>query len=160
MNAETLEKFIHSHGIRARIVYVTMPTPTVDAAAKAVGTNVDQIVKSLLFLIEGKPVLVISSGTKRVDQKKIAQHFGVGHKRVKLADPQTVIAMTGYEVGAVPPFGHSQKLDVVLEESVVKQEIIYAGGGSIEALLEIRPEEILRVTGAALVDLHGETEID
>jgi len=160
MNAETLERFIQSQGIQARIVRLNIPTPTVDSAAKAVGTNVDQIVKSLLFLIEGKPILVISAGTNRVDRKKIAQHFGVGHKKVKLADPQTVIAVTGYEVGAVPPFGHSQKLDVILEESIFTQELIYAGGGSIEVLLEIKPEEILRVTGATLLDLHMEPELD
>ncbi|OGO17747.1 MAG: hypothetical protein A2Z14_06705 [Chloroflexi bacterium RBG_16_48_8] len=160
LSIEALEKFIQSQEIRARIVRLNVPTPTVDSAAKAVGTSVDQIVKSLLFLVESQPILVISPGTNRVDRKKIAQHFGVGQKKVKLADPLTILAVTGYEVGAVPPFGHLQRLAVILEESIFKQELIYAGGGSTEALLEIRPEEILRVTGATLLNLHMESETD
>jgi Cys-tRNA(Pro) deacylase len=157
LGVETLEAFIESHGIQARIIRLNVPTPTVEAAADALGTTTDKIVKSLLFLVEGQPVLVITPGTNRVDYRKIARHYGVGRKRVKLADPATVFAMTGYEVGAVPPFGHLRSLDIILERSIFLQEIIFAGGGSEEALLEVRPEEILSVTAATTLDLHLET---
>ena len=157
MNAETLEKFIKVHGIQGEIVRLKVPTPTVESAAHAVGTTVDRIVKSLLFLIEGQPALVITPGTDRVDKKKIAEHFGVSRKRIKLADPQTVLAVTGYEVGAVPPFGHHRNLSIILEERIFQQELVYAGGGSKETLLEVKPEEILRVTNAVVLNLQVET---
>jgi Cys-tRNA(Pro) deacylase len=156
LTSTPLEQFIVSQGIQGRIIKLSVPTPTVETAAEAVGTTVDRIVKSLLFIIEGQPTLVITSGTKRVDHKKIAQFFGVSRKRVKLADPQTVLTVTGYDVGAVPPFGHPQRLTVILEESIFQQELVYAGGGSIKALLEINPQEILRVTGAIVLNLQSD----
>jgi Cys-tRNA(Pro) deacylase len=149
-----LEKFIESQGIQGRIIELNVPTPTVETAAEAVGTTPDRIVKSLLFLIEEQPTLVITPGTDRVDHKKIAQHFGVSRKRVKLADPQKVLEVTGYEVGAVPPFGHLQKISVILEKRIFKQDFVYAGGGSKEALLEVKPEDIARVTDAVILNLQ------
>ncbi len=145
---------MESHGIQGRVVRLDVPTPTVETAADAVGTTTDRIIKSLLFLIEDRPILVITPGTDRVDRKRIAQHFGVGRKRVKLADPPTVKRVTGYEIGAVPPFGHLQRLDVIIEERIFQQEVVYAGGGSKKTLLEVKPEEILRVTGAAVLNLY------
>lgn len=156
MSVEALERFIESQGIEGRIIRLNVPTPTVETAADAVETTTDRIVKSLLFLIDGRPFLVITPGTARINHKRIAQHFGVSRKRVKLADPETVLALTGYEVGAVPPFGHLQNLGVILEESIFHQELVYAGGGSKQALLEVKPEEILRVTGAIVLSLHME----
>jgi Cys-tRNA(Pro) deacylase len=154
VSMEALERFIESQGIQGKIIKLNVPTPTVETAAEAVGTTPDRIVKSLLFLIEEQPTLVITPGTDRVDRKKIAQHFGVSRKRVKLADPQTVLEVTGYEVGAVPPFGHLREISVILEERIFRQDFVYAGGGSKEALLEVKPEDIARVTGAAVLNLQ------
>jgi Cys-tRNA(Pro) deacylase len=160
LNAETLEQFMQNQGIMGRIINVSVPTLTVETAAEAVGTTPEKIVKSLLFLVDGRPTLVVSSGTSRVDRKKLAKYFDIGRERVKLADPETVRALTGYEVGAVPPFGHRQTLDVILEESIFKQSSVYAGGGSTQALLEITPKEILRVTKAEILNLHVEPLTD
>jgi Cys-tRNA(Pro) deacylase len=154
LNADALELFIQSRGIKGRVIRLDVPTQTVEKAAQAVGTTADRIVKSLLFLIESQPVLVITPGTQRVDYKKIAKHFSVNRKRIKFADPEMVLAVTGYEVGAVPPFGHQQSISIILEESTFQQELVYAGGGSKDALLEIKPEEILRVTGAVILNLR------
>jgi Cys-tRNA(Pro) deacylase len=153
-----LEQFLQAHGIQGTLIPLSVPTPTVETAAEAIGTTPDRIVKSLLFLIDERPVLVISSGTDRIERRNLAKHFHVGRTRVKLADAGTVLSITGYEVGAVPPFGHKQQLDVILERRVFQQPVVYAGGGSIESLLEIAPEEILRVTHATVLDLHDDVE--
>jgi Cys-tRNA(Pro) deacylase len=158
VSIEALKRFIEIQGIQGRIIEVDVPTPTVETAAEAVGTTPDRIVKSLLFLIEDQPTLVITPGMDRVDRKKIAQYFGVSRKRVKLADPQTVQAVTGYEVGAVPPFGHHQRISVILEERIFQQDFVYAGGGSTEALLEVKPEEIARVTDAIVLNLQSDPQ--
>jgi Cys-tRNA(Pro) deacylase len=154
LSIEALDRFIHTHAIQARILYLSVPTPTVETAADALHTTPDRIVKSLLFIVEGLPVLVISPGKDRVDPKKLARHFNVGRKKVLLADPETVLSITGYEVGAVPPFGHRQSVAVVLEQSIFDQDLIFAGGGSMQSLVEVAPNEILRVTGATILDLQ------
>jgi prolyl-tRNA editing enzyme YbaK/EbsC (Cys-tRNA(Pro) deacylase) len=122
------------------------------------GTTVDRIVKSLLFLVDRadgslQPVLVIATGTSRVDYKLVAAYLGVSRKRVKLADAASVQTFTGYPVGAVPPFGHLSPLQTLIDRRVLAQPEVYAGGGAADALLRIAPAEILRAARAATVDV-------
>jgi Cys-tRNA(Pro) deacylase len=149
-----IEKYIATKGIEGKVLHLSTLTPTVETAAEAIGTTVDKIVKSLVFLIDGQPTLVISPGTRHVDRKRLAKHFGIGRKRVKLANAETVQDLTGFEVGAVPPFGHKTELSVILDKEILGQPIVYAGGGTTTALLEITPTEILRVTGATVLDFQ------
>jgi prolyl-tRNA editing enzyme YbaK/EbsC (Cys-tRNA(Pro) deacylase) len=131
-----------------------------------VGTTVDHIVKSVLFLASppgaaapgGIPpdvlaVLVVARGTQRVDYSRVANHLGLSRKRVKLAGPEAVQAITGYPVGAVPPFGHPQPLRTLVDRRVLDVAEVYAGGGSPDALLHITPQAILRATQAEVVDV-------
>ena len=150
-----LEEFIAQEAIEATLVYPDRPTPTVEAAAAAVGTRPEQIVKSLLFFVDDHPVLAISCGVDRIDRRSLAAHFGVGRKRVRLAVPEEVEVITGYAVGAVPPFGHIQNLQVFLDQRVLRQTSIFAGGGSEDSLLEITPQELTRVTSAVVLDLQS-----
>ena len=150
-----LEAFIESRSIQAEVISLPVRTLTVPDAARAVGTVPERIIKSLLFLVDGRPVLTIASGTARVDRRPIAAHFGVGRKRVKLADAETVQAITGYPVGAVPPFGHQEPLQTLIDPRVLKMSLIYAGGGAEDALLRTSPDEIVRVTSAVELDLHS-----
>ena len=87
-----------------------VPTPTVQTAAEAVGVTPDQIIKSLLFLAKEDPVLVIANGTARVEWKQLAVYLGIARRKVNMADPETVLALTGYPVGGVPPLGHRQPI--------------------------------------------------
>ena len=101
-----LARFIAEHGIAAELIPMRVETPTVPAAAAALGVEPGQIIKSLLFLVRDEPVLVIASGETLVDRAVLAARFGVGKKQVKLADAETVLRLIGYPVGGVPPFGH------------------------------------------------------
>ena len=148
MDDKDLDSFINKEGIEAEIVYLTEETPTVEAAAAAVGVHPDQIGKSLLFLADGKPLLVIANGTSRVGYKRLAQHLGLNRKRLKMANAEQVLDITGFPVGTVPPFGHKGPLTTVVVESVFDQEVIYAGGGAINALLRLTTNELQRVIGA------------
>jgi len=160
MNAQDLEKYIEEEGIRAELVFLEETTPTVEAAAAAVGVHPRQIGKSLLFMIKGddgyRPLLVISNGLSRVGYKKLADYLGVSRKRVRIASPQQVEAVTGYDVGTVPPFGHKQAVPTLLDESVTALEEIYVGGGAINALLHLQVAELQRVLEAEVVDLSEE----
>ncbi len=153
LTTSDLARWMGDRGIEAELIPLPVKTLTVDDAAKALEISPDQIVKSLLFLIDGKPVVAIACGTSHVDRRTIAAHFGVGRKRVKLADAETVLKITGYLVGAVPPFGQRQRLDTLIDHRVLNHPVVYAGGGAIDTLLKVLPSEIVRVTGATELDL-------
>lgn len=148
-----LAAFIAAHHIAAEIVPMTAETPTVPAAAAALGVTTGQIIKSLLFLVRDQPVLAIASGETLVDRGMLAARYGVGKKQVKLADADTVLRLTGYPAGGVPPFGHPQPLPTLLDRAVAAWDAIYGGGGDDHTLLRIAPGELARVTEAAWVDL-------
>ena len=148
-----LAHFIAAHKIAAELAPMTAETPTVPAAAAALGVETGQIIKSLLFLVRDAPVLVIASGDTLVDRRPLAARFEVGKKRVKLADAATVLSLTGYPAGGVPPFGHPAALPTLLDRAVLAWDVVYGGGGDDHTLLRIAPAELARVTGAEWIVL-------
>jgi len=153
MDTADLSAYLRQHGIAGEVIVLPEHTPTVETAARVVGTTVERIVKSILFLAEATPLLVIASGTHRVDYKRVAEYIGFSRKRVKMADAPTVLEVTGFPVGAVPPFGHKTRLRTLVDVQVLAQPEVYAGGGAIDALLRITPAEIVRATSAETVNV-------
>lgn len=160
LNPEDLEQFMQTRGIPGEILRLDQPTPTVETAAQAVGTDPGEIVKSILFLVNGVPVLAITCGPDYVDRRSLAELYGVGRKKVKLADPERVLRETGYPVGGMPPFGHRSPLPTLLDRRVLEKKIVFAGGGSDRALVRLSPDEILRASGAKVIDLLVPQETD
>ncbi len=154
LTPNNLQEFMTQAGIEGEIVFLSQPTPTVEAAAEAVGTRPEQIAKSVLFTIQEQYILAITCGTRFVERKVIAALFGVGRKRVKLAPPEVVLKVTGYPVGTVPPFGHPQPLQTLLDPQVLTHNQVYAGGGAHNALTRLDPQAILKTTQAQIIDLH------
>lgn len=148
-----LEDFMQEKHIPGEILYLHMPTPTVEAAAAAVGTNPENIIKSILFTINQEPVLAITCGPSYIERRAIAFYFNVGRKKVKLADPDTVIFETGYQIGGMPPFGHLTPLKTLIDQRVLEKDQVYAGGGSDQTLLQVKPQTILSVAQAHVMDL-------
>lgn len=148
-----LARYIAEQGIAAELVPMTAETPTVPAAAAALGISTGQIIKSLLFLIRDEPVLVIVSGETPADRRVLADRFGVGKKQIKLADAETVARVLGYPVGGVPPFGHATTVPTLLDRAVLEWDVIYGGGGDDHTLLRIAPEKLARVTAAEWIEL-------
>jgi prolyl-tRNA editing enzyme YbaK/EbsC (Cys-tRNA(Pro) deacylase) len=145
--------FIAANTIASEIVPVAVETPTVPAAAAALGVTTSQIIKSLLFMIRDEPVLVIASGDTMVDRGILAARFGVGKKQIKLADAETVLRLTGYPAGGVPPFGHPAPLPTLLDRAVLAWDVVYGGGGDDRTLLRVAPGELAHATAAEWVDL-------
>jgi len=141
------------HAIQGEILCLSVPTPTVEIAAQALGVAIDQIVKSILFVINHHPVLAIANGTGLIDKRALATEFGVSRKKVKLATPAEMLAISGYEAGAMPPFGHFQPLPTVIDHQVLSLAEVYAGGGADNAMLRINPNDILRVSEARVISL-------
>jgi prolyl-tRNA editing enzyme YbaK/EbsC (Cys-tRNA(Pro) deacylase) len=158
-NSSDLARFIKEQGISAELVYLPEETPTVEAAAAAVNAHPDQIGKSILFLADDAPYLVIANGLNRVDYKLLADYLGISRRRLKLGKAPEVLEITGYLVGTVPPFGHNQRIQTILEARVMEQQALYVGGGEINALIHLKTAELQRVVQAPIVSLTGETPV-
>ena len=146
-NSRQLAQFMAERSIPGEIIHCPEPTPTVQAAARVMRVAEEQIAKTVLFTVSGNPVAVIACGTRPIDQKRIAARFGVGRKQVKLAGPEMVLTVTGYPAGTVPPFGHRQKIQTLIDPRVIEQTQIFAGGGEEDALVRLNPAVILQATG-------------
>ncbi|MCA9977132.1 MAG: YbaK/EbsC family protein [Anaerolineales bacterium] len=147
MTAVDLQQYLHEQQIAAQIIHLPSTTLTVPEAADVLGVSPDQIIKSVLFLAEGEPLLVISCGVARIAWKQLADWLGISRRRLKTGTADQVLAITGYVVGSVPPFGHRHPLRTVVETAVLDQPIIYGGGGDVNALLRLTPGELQRVVG-------------
>ncbi len=147
-----LREFLDRAGVAARIVAPGGPMPTVAAAAAAMRVPPERIFKSILFQArDGRCVMAIAAGTARIDRAKVEAASGLAG--LTLAKPEVVLAKTGYPAGGTPPLGHRETLPVLMDRAVAAQAVGYAGGGRPELLLEIRPSDILRLTGGTVHDL-------
>lgn len=146
LSSADLQRFIEAQQIEATILPMADHTPTVPDAARALGVGPEQIIKSLVFLVYEEPLLVINNGLAKVDRRKVADWLGVGKKQVKFASAEQALEITGYIVGSMPPFGHRRKLRTLVDPAVSEFEIIYGGGGDIDAMMRLTSTELLRVT--------------
>jgi len=126
-------------------------TRTADDAARAIGVAVGQIVKSLVFLVDGEPVVALVSGANLLDEHKLAAAAGGG--RSARAGADAVREATGFPVGGVPPFGHRNVLRVFVDEDLLGYDELWAAAGTPHVNFSIEPAELVRVTGGSVADL-------
>ena len=151
MTHRDLQQFLDTHGVEATILTLDDHTETVVDAARVLGVETDQIIKSLVFTVGETPLLVINNGLARIDRRKLAAALGVGRRQVKFAELDRVLALTGYEVGSMPPFGHRKKLRTMIDPAVIKRAEIFGGGGSRNAMLRLTSAELLRMTAGEVL---------
>ncbi len=126
-------------------------TRTAADAARAVGCEVGQIVKSLVFMADDRALLALVSGVNRVDTGRLAEAIGV--REVRKADGDEARAATGFAIGGVPPFGHASVVDVVVDRDLLAHERLWAAAGLPDAVFPITPDDLLRVSGGRQIDL-------
>ena len=122
-------------------------TKTANDAAGAIGCDVAQIVKSLVFMADERPVMAFTSGANRVDEARLAEL--VGASSVRRATPEEARAATGFAVGGTPPFGHPQRLTYLVDDDLLSWDVIWAAAGTPDSVFPLTPAELLRVTGAS-----------
>jgi len=132
-----------------KVVELPTSTRTAEEAARAVGAEVGQIVKSLVFVGE-RGYLFLVSGKNRLDLRKAQALVGGPLRR---ATPEEVKALTGYAIGGVPPVGHATPLPAFLDQDLTAYPRVWAAGGTPKALFALTPEELLALTGARVADL-------
>lgn len=153
LSSVDLQQFIDRHEIQATILILNQHTPTVRDAARALDVVPERIIKSLVFMVGDEPLLVINNGLARVDRRKLAASLGVSRKRVKFAEAGQALEITGFVIGSMPPFGHRQKLPTLVDRNVLDLDLIFGGGGGIDAMLRLTPSELLRTTDARVREL-------
>ena len=126
-------------------------TKTAADAAAAIGVAVGQIVKSLVFAVDGEIVMAYVSGANQLDEKKLAA--AAGGAKCSRVDADAVRAATGYPIGGVPPFGHSTQLRVFVDPDLLQYDEVWAAAGTWNDNFGANPNDIVRVAGGVVTDL-------
>ena len=138
-------------GIDARVEEFPEATPTARDAAKAVGATLGQIVKSILFICDGRPTLALVPGDRRADETKVA--VVAGAKAARMAKRAEVLAATGFEPGGVAPFPAPAVAQVLIQPELLGHEQVWIGAGSERHMAGISPVDLVRLTDARPGDL-------
>jgi prolyl-tRNA editing enzyme YbaK/EbsC (Cys-tRNA(Pro) deacylase) len=138
--------------LSSRVREMPTTTRTAEDAARVVGCSVAQIAKSLVFRSQttGLPILVIASGTNRVNEKTIGALIG---ETLEKAGADFVRAKTGFAIGGVPPIGHTEPLITFLDEDLLHQDEIWAAAGTPRAVFRLTPTELQRITDGRVISV-------
>ncbi len=144
------EAWLTTSSSGVRVTAFPQGTRTAVDAARAVGCELGQIVKSLVFLAAGKPVVALVSGSNRLDERRLA---AVAGDPVAKADAETARAATGYAIGGVPPFGHATEVPVFMDRDLLAYPAVWAAAGRPDSVFEIEPARLRELSNAVVIDL-------
>ncbi len=145
-----IDRFIgeaEASGLEVEVQRYPDGTRTAADAAAAVGCKIDQIVKSLVFMADVRPILILCSGARRVDEEKLAEYIGT---EIRIAGASEVRAATGYAIGGTPPLGHTVPLKTVVDPHLMEFEEIWAAAGTPDSVFPIQPKELVKATSGAV----------
>ncbi|MEM2929702.1 MAG: YbaK/EbsC family protein [Thermoproteota archaeon] len=149
LSSKDLEAFLKNQNVKHKILFHG-ETYSAEKASRELGISLEHVAKTVVFVNEKKePLIVVVSGGRKVNQDKLAKTLGF--RKLRLATGEEVLSHTGYEAGAVPPVGHVKQLPAVVDESLLSRERVYAGGGAVNATLEISPLDIVRLLNAKVM---------
>jgi Cys-tRNA(Pro) deacylase len=141
---ERVRSYLRDRNPELNIIVLEDNTSTAALAAQALGTEVGQIAKSILFKTKKEDYLmVVSAGDVRLDSKAIKEEIG---EKVRMANPEEVLEVTGFNIGGVCPFALRQEVPIYLDESLKRYDIVYAAAGTGHTALPISYEELERIT--------------
>lgn len=147
---ERVVRYLREAGAEARVEEFAEGTPTAVEAARAIGCDLAAVVKSLVFVCDGKPVVALVPGDRRADARKLAAAAGAEQARV--ARPDEVRSVTGFDPGAVAPFPLPLVDRIYIERSLLVHERVWVGAGSSRHMAGLPPPELVRVARAQPLD--------
>lgn len=153
-SVDRVREYLKHCGLTIEVMELAESTRTAALAAEAVGSPLGSIVKSLVFLADGKPVLVLVAGDKRADHRKLEKILKA--KQVTIADADQVREATGFAIGGVPPVAHKTKLPTLIDKNLGRFETLYAAAGSPRAVFPISYEALVEITEGQLADVTGD----
>ena len=139
-------------GVQDTVKIFDTKVPTAAAAATVLGCQLAAITNSLVFELDGGPLLILASGAARVDTDYVAAQLGSG--RIRRATARFVLEHTGQEVGGVAPLGHPRKIRTLLDSTLEQHEILWAGAGDHNSMFSITYRDLQRITGAEVMDVR------
>ena len=148
---ERVRAYLQAHGLSDGLFEFEQSTKTAQQAADAMGCELGQIVKSLVFVVDGEPVLALVAGDRRGDTDAIAAL--VGGKKARFADAEMVRSATGYAIGGVSPFDLPEELPVLLDSSLARFEIVFPAAGTPSSMVRVRREELVELAAARVADI-------
>lgn len=143
-------------GAEGRVVALAETARSAEDAAAAIGCPLGAIVKSLVFVVDGRPVMALVAGDRRCSTAALAEALGTPGAKVKRADADTVRAATGFAIGGVPPVGHAEALPVVIDASLGRFDTVYAAAGHPHCVFPTSLDELIRITPGVVSDALGE----
>ena len=150
-NVDRVAEAARNSGLEIAVERFPHGTRTAADAARAVGCDVAQIVKSLVFVADGDPLVALVSGSNRVDLALLGAATGTTH--VRKADGDEARSATGFAIGGVPPFGHATSVRIVVDRDLVAHDVVWAAAGLPDAVFPIAPADLVRVSGAQVVEI-------
>ena len=152
LTPQDVQNALDQQNLNIRIRFFDTPTATSQQAADNIGCQLGQIVKSICFVIDGtQPVIVLTSGDQKVDDRKLAELYNVGRKKVKAANPEQLVEIFGYEPGSVPPFGHRNPIPTYIDDTLQRFDQLYAAGGAHNAIFPITLDQLVAATGGEVL---------
>ncbi len=152
-SARKVQQALEVLGVSLEVIELPASTRTAAEAAQAVGCDVGQIVKSLVFKAKRsqRPILVIASGKNRVNERKIEALI---EEPLGKADADFVRQQTGFVIGGVPPVGHSQPLETFIDQDLLQYPFLWAAAGTPHAVFRLPPAELLKITQGRVVNIQ------
>ena len=149
-SAQRVQEALKVLGLELQVVELQQTTRTSADAARAVGCEVGQIAKSLIFKGQRtqRPILVIASGSNRVNEKRVGELIS---EPLGKADADFVRQKTGFVIGGVPPVGHAEKLEVFIDEDLLRYSEIWAAAGTPNAVFKLTPSDLVRMTEGRVI---------
>ena len=145
MSIERGRAYFRALGIEDRVQEFTVSSATVELAAQALGVEAQRIAKTLSFMVDGKPILVVAAGDARIDNPKYKAKFAT---KAKMLTPEEADTLIGHAVGGVCPFGINDGVDVYIDKSVLRFETVFPAVGSSSSAIELTTDELFRYSNA------------
>jgi prolyl-tRNA editing enzyme YbaK/EbsC (Cys-tRNA(Pro) deacylase) len=153
-SSQKVQDVLDTFNLEHQVFELEVPVKTAQQAADVVGCSVAQIAKSLVFIsVSGKPVLVIASGSNRVNESRVAEILG---ESIARATPDFVRSSTGFAIGGIPPVGHAVQPLVVIDQDLLEHQSIWAAAGHPNSLFELNPSDLERMTGGTIASIREE----
>lgn len=150
LSAQDVQRVLFQHGMVRQVLELPESAHTAKEAASAIGCDISQIAKSLVFRlgVSGIPLLIIASGSNRVNVNRLEMELG---EKVKMADPNYVKEHTGFAIGGVPPVAHKNKIRTILDKDLMSYEEIWAAAGHSKAVFRLSAAELLAITSGEVM---------
>ncbi len=147
-----VEAALREAGIESEVVHTPESARTAEEAAATLGTSVSQIVKSLVFLCDGVPVIALVSGSNRLDTKALGALAG---GRIERADADAVRSATGYAIGGIPPIGHPTPIPTWIDRDLLAYDVVWAAAGTHTTVFPVAPAELVRASNGVVADIKA-----